>query len=120
MNLDIPNLVMAGRLRDAPTGSSSPWRLDTVAGRLVEISSEGPTASLTIAVGLILEAQQRGEPAVWIAASDSIFFPPDLDASGVDLAALPVVRVDDPPRAARAADASTSSTSTLPTGTTAR
>jgi recombination protein RecA len=105
MNLDIPNLVVAGRLRtDAPGESSSFWRLDTVAGRLVEVSSGGPTASLTIAVGLVLEAQQRGEPAAWITASDSIFFPPDLDASGVDLQALPVVRVDDPSRAARATD----------------
>jgi recombination protein RecA len=105
MNLNIPNLVVAGRLRsDAPPGSSSRWQLDTAAGRLVEISSGGPTASLTIAVGLVLEAQQQGEPAAWITASDSIFFPPDLDASGIDLQALPVVRVNDPPRAARAAD----------------
>jgi len=53
---------------------------------------------------LMLEAQRRGEPAAWVTAQDSIFFPPDLGASGVDLSALPVVRVTKAREVARVAE----------------
>jgi len=56
---------------------------------LVEISSRG--AALTVATGLVLEAQHAGDPVAWI-SGDSFFFPPDLAESGIDLAALAVIR----------------------------
>ncbi|MFN2427299.1 MAG: recombinase A [Candidatus Binatia bacterium] len=62
------------------------------------------SAVLTSAASLIWKAQQSGEPAAWISARASCFFPPDLDAGGIDLAALVVVRAADASRAARAAD----------------
>ena len=57
-----------------------------------------------MASGLLWEVQQKGDPATWICARTSTFFPPDLEASGIDLAALVVVRVTDAAAAARAAD----------------
>ena len=82
----------------------SEWNLDLLSGRFAELSSEGETASLSAAVSIILEAQERGEPAAWVTAGPSTFFPPDVAASGVDLDSLPVVRAADRMSAARAAD----------------
>src|SRR5512134_1003926 len=65
---------------------------DQLGGRLVELSAIGAVATLTCAVGLVLEAQQQGEPVAWIAITGTSFYPPDLADSGVDLAALIVVR----------------------------
>ena len=108
------------------------WDPAALAGRLVEITSGpalGPratpvlrvpaipsiwdiaparrdagSAALTSAASLLWKAQQRGEPAAWISARGSTFFPPDLEAGGIDLAALVVVRAVDASAAARAAD----------------
>jgi recombination protein RecA len=71
---------------------------------LVELSSWGNGAPLTFASGLVLEAQLASEPVAWIAAGESFFYPPDLARCGVDLEALPIVRVADARAAARAAD----------------
>jgi len=93
---------------DRPSPETSParrsWTLDVLAGGIVEISGAAPAAGLTAATRLIREAQERGEPAAWIAADDSVFYAPDLHDSGVDLAALPVVRVRGPLPGARAAE----------------
>jgi recombination protein RecA len=80
------------------------WHLDELTGRLVELSGMGAVASLTAAVALLLEAQERGEPAAWIGLYGAAFFPPDLDDAGVDLDAVVVVRVPDAMVMARAAD----------------
>ena len=48
--------------------------------------------ALSLAAEIILEAQRHGEPAAWVAAADSVFFPPDLSRRGVDLSALAVIR----------------------------
>jgi len=66
---------------------SAGWSLGELSGRLVELSGE---AALTVATGLVLQAQRAGEPAAWIARA-ATFFPPDVAESGVDLAALAVV-----------------------------
>ncbi|MGQ0549093.1 MAG: recombinase A [Armatimonadota bacterium] len=74
------------------------------AGRLVELAGSEDTAALTMAAGLVLDAQQGGEQAGWVSPSESLFFPPDILESGIDLDALVVVRVPDAAAAARAAD----------------
>src|SRR5262245_19192061 len=56
---------------------------DQLAGRLVELSGVGPVAALSAAIGLVLEAQEQGEPAAWITLPPSTFYPPDLADSGV-------------------------------------
>ena len=86
--------------REAPRA----WNLSLLAGRLTEISDSGAAPALTAAASLILQAQQRGEPAAWIGFGNSIFFPPDLVEWGIDLEALPVVCVPDALAAFRAAD----------------
>ncbi|MCA8961387.1 MAG: hypothetical protein KDC38_12775 [Planctomycetes bacterium] len=89
-----PTLSTTARDRDRDR-----WTFDNLAGRTVEIRrrtsarGEGLAPALTAASRLILEAQRLGEPCVWIAAEDSLFFPPDFAAAGVDLAALPIVWV---------------------------
>jgi recombination protein RecA len=80
------------------------WSLDALAGRFVELSTAESTPALTISMGLILQAQERSEPAIWIATGPSTFYPPDVADSGVDLKALPVVRVPGVLAGARTAD----------------
>lgn len=80
------------------------WGLDALRGRLVELSARGATATLTTAIELVLEAQQADEPVAWVTLGNATFYPPDVADSGVDLAALAVVRVHDIVGAARAAE----------------
>jgi recombination protein RecA len=89
---------------DPGTRSHIAWSCEQLSGRLAEISSWGSSAPLTLAFTMVHEAQLRGEPAAWISRRDSSFFPPDVAASGIDLDALPVVRVPDAATGARAAD----------------
>ena len=80
------------------------WGLDALRGRLVELSARGATATLTTAIELVLEAQRADEPVGWVTLGNATFYPPDVADSGVDLAALVVVRVVDATTAARAAE----------------
>jgi recombination protein RecA len=80
------------------------WNLESLAGGITEISGCAPAAGLTAAARLVREAQERGEPAAWIAAGDSLFYAPDLHDWGVDLTALPVARVSGVLAAARVAE----------------
>lgn len=73
-------------------------------GRLVELSALGAAATLTCATGLVLEVQEQGEPVAWIAVASASFYPPDLADSGVDLAALVVVRAPELLAGVRAAE----------------
>lgn len=80
------------------------WNLSELSGRLVELSAGADAAHLTAACGLVLEAQLCGDRAAWVTSESSSFFPPDVVESGIDLEALPVVRVPDIRLAGRAAD----------------
>jgi recombination protein RecA len=92
------------------------WCLAELGGRLVQLEGAGDSAALTLAFTVILEAQQCGEQVAWItprarAAGDadgaidaSVFYPPDAHETGIDLSALPVVRVPDVTAAFAAAD----------------
>jgi recombination protein RecA len=89
---------------DPADASATRWTLGPLRGRLVELSARGAAATLTAAVELVVEAQLQSEPVAWIALAASSFYPPDAADSGVDLAALVVVRVPDALAAARAAE----------------
>ena len=80
------------------------WRVADLSGRLVELSGGAEAAHLTAAFGLVLEAQLCGDRAAWVTLEYSAFFPPDAAKGGIDLDALPVVRVPDARAAGRAAD----------------
>lgn len=82
----------------------SRWTLAEIAGRLVEISSCGASAALTIVFGLVLEAQRRGEPVGWVTSAESFFYPPDVARNGIDLSALAVVRLSGADGIARAGE----------------
>ncbi|MCO4762318.1 MAG: recombinase A [Myxococcales bacterium] len=77
------------------------WSHAELAGRLVELSGQG---ALTAAMGLVLDAQKQGEPVAWISAGGPLFYPPDVQEGGIDVAALIVVRVQGGSATARAAD----------------
>jgi recombination protein RecA len=59
----------------------------------VEISASAASASLTLAFGLVRQAQKRGEPVGWVMGVENAFYPPDAAQGGADLAALVVVRL---------------------------
>jgi recombination protein RecA len=78
--------------RPAPKGPPR-WCLAELAGRLVELAGWRSSAVFSSALTLVLDAQRCGETAVWVGPRSRSFFPPDAQRAGVDLAALPVVRV---------------------------
>jgi recombination protein RecA len=89
---------------NAPLVSEPGWGREQLSGRLTEISGVGASASLTAATGLVLEAQTQSEPVAWITLPETLFYPPDVADSGVDLDALVVVQVPGALDAARAAE----------------
>jgi recombination protein RecA len=93
-------------LRSRSVEATERWSLEALRGRLVELSARGASATMTAAIGLVLEAQTAGEPAAWISvlSPHGTFYPPDAADSGIDLAALVVVRAPDVVVAARAAE----------------
>jgi len=76
---------------EAPSAGGS-WSLDSLVGILSELSEEHPCGALSFCAEIIQEAQERGEPVAWVASTDSVFFPPDFAARGIDLRALAVIR----------------------------
>ncbi|MEZ5064994.1 MAG: recombinase A [bacterium] len=79
-------------------------RADWPEGMLVEISGAGASARLSSATSAVLRAQREGETIAWIQPPSprrrahgigpaGAFYPPDLAASGIDLDALPVIRL---------------------------
>ena len=93
-----------GDLQSLPSPTEERWGLDTLRGRLVELSARGAVATLTTAIEIVIEAQRASEPVAWIALGNGTFYPPDVADSGVDLAALVVVRAHDATACARAAE----------------
>jgi recombination protein RecA len=71
----------------------SRWTLPEIAGRFIEVSASASAASLTLAFGLVREAQNQKEPVGWVTSTGSFFYPPDAAHGGIDLAALAVIRV---------------------------
>ena len=94
------------QFRQSPKQAPAParWSRAEMAGRLAEISGTAGSPVLTLAIGLVLDAQLSGETTAWIAAGRSLFFPVDVADSGIDLEALPVLRVPDVIAAGRAAE----------------
>ena len=97
-------MALSSTQRLRPSVVATPWTLDEVAGRLVEISSSTAAAALTLAFTLVREAQERGEPVGWVTLADSFFYPPDAARGGADLAALVVVRLTHAASIARAGE----------------
>jgi len=92
INKDSSALVRALGHVAAPTARPR-FVLSELAGRLVELSGDGASAVLTLAMGLVLDAQAATEPVAWLCSDASSFYPPDAADGGVDLDALLVIRV---------------------------
>ncbi|MEZ4387729.1 MAG: recombinase A [Candidatus Krumholzibacteriia bacterium] len=101
--LEHPALVRLGSQEAVPR-PADPWSLGDLQGRLVELSPGPRPAVLSVAVDLVRQAQLVGEPTAWVTVGPDVVYAPDVAACGVDLAALPVVRTDEPAAAGRAAD----------------
>src|SRR5262245_48943583 len=83
-----------GGVHDAARTSQPPrWRLVELAGRLVEVAGWRAGATYSSALALVADAQGSGETVVWVGPRARSFFPPDAEAAGIELAALPVVRL---------------------------
>jgi hypothetical protein len=70
----------------------------------VEVRDAGGGAPLALALGLVRRAQEAGEAAAWATERSSAFHPQDAAARGVDLEALPVVRLPGAAGVLRAGD----------------
>jgi recombination protein RecA len=89
-----------------PLAGASPARLelDEFQGRLSEWRIEGASAAYTMALRLVVQAQRVGEPAAWVTPPGHCFYPVDAYAGGIDLAALPIVRLAAPLQRLKAVD----------------
>ena len=94
----------ASRGLATPGPAPASWTSAALGGCLAELSGAGASPSLTLAFSLVHQVQQQGEPAAWITRAESTFFPPDAAQSGVDLEALPVIRLAGLRQRLRAAD----------------
>ena len=92
---------LPGAMRRA---GEAPWAFAELAGRIVELSAHGASATLTLAMRLLWQVQREGEPAAWVTPRARCFHPADAQANGVDLEALAVVRVPEATDLAKAAD----------------
>lgn len=92
------------RARRGAEQPDAAWGLPALRGRLVELSARGATATLTAAIEIVAEAQAQAEPVAWFTLGNASFYPPDVAESGIDLAALVVVRASDSLALARAAE----------------
>jgi recombination protein RecA len=85
---------VVARAGSQPRAAEPPrFALVELAGRLVELSGDGASAVLTLAMRLVWDAQQAGEPVAWLGADGLLFYPPDAAESGIDLESLLVVRI---------------------------
>ena len=116
----IDRLLATGSVRRGSalpaTKTAEPWSLAELAGRIVEVlgppvrrmgrDSLRPAAGAraTMLAALVAEAHRQREPVAWIGGLETVVYPPDLAAHGVDLAALAFVRVASDADRLRAAD----------------
>ena len=102
--LSIRDVYRASSLLDDRSSSSPNLDLATVRGRLTELCGERGHPQVTLAVDLIAQAHQGGEPAAWIGSCTSLFYPPDATDWNLDWSALAFIQLQDTRRLLRGAD----------------
>ena len=95
--------VSRGLPTPGPVAPAS-WTSTALGGCLAELSGTGASSSLTLAFSLVHQVQRHGDPVAWITRAESTFFPPDAAEGGIDLAALPVIRLSGRRQCLRAAE----------------
>ncbi|QQR91718.1 MAG: recombinase A [Myxococcales bacterium] len=88
---DLAHFKKASFFERQANEETSHWKLEQLEGRLVELSGAECSSALSLCFDLILQAQNKNEPVAWLSTENSIFFPPDTQANGIDLEALPVI-----------------------------
>ena len=99
-------LLDAGVVARATTlfeNNSDRLDLDFMRGRVGLFCGESPNSSTTLAAYLVHEIQREREPAVWLTDSTRLPHAPDLLDVGIDLEAMPILRLADAKDAAHAA-----------------
>ena len=91
--LEKPIVLRASALVDKyrKTARKCEFSYTNLVGRITEFNGSRNTPVLSFLSLLIKEVLVKGEPVVWVETADSIFYPPDFAANGIDLTALPVV-----------------------------
>lgn len=102
--LSIADVYRASHLLKENSARSSKLDFASLRGQLTEISSHRGHPSVTLAMELLSQTHQAGEPAAWIGPSTSLFYPPDAGGWPIDWQALALLRIDDAHQAARGAD----------------
>ncbi|MBN1686245.1 MAG: hypothetical protein JW852_06295 [Spirochaetales bacterium] len=102
--LEKPVTLKASALVRDRAGRTGEFTYTNLAGRVTELSAYRNAPALSFLSLLIEEAQAKGEPVVWVEAADSVFYPPDFVANGIDITALPVVWAHDVRGGVRAAE----------------
>lgn len=64
---------------------------DLAKGRLTEVSGAGGGGGLTLAASFVRRAQSRQQSVLWLTSEVKPFYPPDMQAAGVDLQRLPLL-----------------------------
>ncbi len=82
----------------------SSLRVSDLYACISEISQAYPSGGLTVAISLVAQAIVAGNAVVWVSATESIFYPPDVADQGIDLALIPVIRVQTSYAATKVAD----------------
>ncbi|MSP71448.1 MAG: recombinase A [Myxococcales bacterium] len=100
--LSFPEQIPASALEASRTLQPS-FTLERFAGRLIELSTLGASAASSFTFLLVHQAQRAGEPVAWVLLGEATFYPPDVAAAGIDLNALPIIRVSKSADAGRAA-----------------
>ena len=95
--------IRRGLAKSGPVAPAS-WTSTALGGCLAELSGTGASSTLTLAFSLVYQVQRHGDPVAWITRAESTFFPPDVADGGIDLAALPVIRLSDRRQCLRAAE----------------
>ncbi len=86
----IPGVSRASSL--SQNSLSRVWSWEALAGQVSELSGAASSATLTLSMDLVLDAQRQSEVVAWITTEDRFFFPPDVVECGVDLSSMVVVR----------------------------
>ncbi len=90
--------------RRMPAPPPGRWSRTALNSCLAELSGAAGAPALTLACSLVREVQQQGEPVAWVTRPGSTFYPPDVADGGIDLAALPVILLNDVRDRLRATD----------------
>lgn len=95
---ELEDILATGKLVRGCAALQAPaadWSLERLLGEVTELSGRR-SGVLSLAAGLIWQAQRRREVCAWVTDTDELAYPPDLAAAGVDLACLAVLRLPAP------------------------